>query len=122
MDTIMMDQIGPSSYSSSSPTGEKLIQEVKLLNTKSVDELRELMQLNGIKSIPKCSKQCVIADYLEMQIGQVVAVGVYCVTIPGERDTYAYFTSSITRFIRQFDAGDFPELIDKKRTSEYFGE
>jgi hypothetical protein len=75
------------------------------------DEVAALLEREGITGARGSNLDCPIARYLNVKLGKAVFVGPFSCSLRGAVD-YAPTPVVVARFIGQFDAGLYPQLID----------
>lgn len=88
------------------------------LNQLSVDGIRDRFQKFGLKGQPVDPQRCVTARYLSDQLGSIpISLGTTDVgfTDLGSPEVRVSVPTNVRKFIRAFDRGDFPELVEENR-------
>jgi hypothetical protein len=90
----------------------------------SPGRISDRLRAEGVKGVPGESRNCALARYLQAVIGaeqSVTSVSVFERSIrirrPGfHPPTFVTLPKAASAFIRDFDTGSFPELIDRLRS------
>lgn len=100
---------------------DELLDEVQSwyekLNVLSVTEIRELLRTEEVVGLPFVARRCPIANLIRKKTGAEISVCARNSSINVSFDDYDQrefeHSTSLGQFVRQFDKGDFPELLAK---------
>lgn len=88
----------------------------KLQSLETADELADLFSGYGIKAFPRQPNACAIAQFVKNETGLKIRTNTICTNYENEEGEligeYYYHTDAMKDFIRKYDTGLYPDLID----------
>jgi len=102
-----------------SPKTEELKLWVEKLGSMTPEEIRKLMQEEGVKGEIACSLTCLLAEFLKKKIGERVYVFYKGIINHDSSSTVTEIEDlipvpdNVRQFLLNFDAAHYPELIDQ---------
>lgn len=86
----------------------------KLAQFETADDIAEYMESCGIKATRGQMRSCAVSQWMKEQTGTIIRTGVSSITTYDVNDSYVdsfMVNSVVADFIRNFDYGDYPQLV-----------
>lgn len=95
-------------------TLRQAIRKLTCSNRRSADQIARYLEKQGIKGKRNSSVQCPVARWLRQELGGTVLTRAYSVMYygPFPRVVKYGYGDSLKEFVKRFDNGGFPNLLD----------